>query len=1152
MSVEERVPNERLRHARSLKGWSQAKLAEEVGTSYEMVSRWERGITVPTLYFRAHLCAALGMTAEELGLVHDPSDLLGIPTSPFVFLACSYADSEKAVVTRIKTVLQKRGIPLWSSRHIGRHGLEQPRKALGEVVRAAQVLLLIVSPEARSSRHIREALEVGRMYRRPVYGVWIEGEDWQECLPQDEQELSARIDARISDDSNLFEEVVTLLQQGLSVPETTTTSAPGASQEQVPAGEPRNPYKGLQAFRQEDHRDFFGRDALIDKLTSTLAGTLTTERGGNPKARLLAIIGPSGSGKSSLMMAGLLPRLQQGRVPGSQAWIYLGPIVPGSHPLESLALALTEQLPDRSLLTLRQDLEEDSARGLHQLATALTQQQGTRVLLCVDQFEELFTQTSAQEERQQFLELLVTALTEPRGPVIVVLTLRADFYDRLLSCSVLVPLIEQHQCVVPPMNIQELRMVIEQPARLPDVQLTFEGDLVGDLLFEMQGQAEALPLLQFTLEQLFQQRRGSQFTLEAYQEIGGVKGALVRHAESTYASFPSEEHRKLARTLFLRLIEPGASEQDTTRRRAARSELELSDPKETALLEEVSEAFIKARLLTSTTVAGTAVLEVSHEALIREWPRLADWLQDAREDIRLQQTISEDATSWQERGKSRDRLYRGHQLVEAQAWARRNSPSRNEMAFLRASQQRRLQFGISVLAIVLVLLATAGLAGWLSLHLPPDPTRVTTLQDNVTGSLRWAIENAPPGSTITFDASLHGTLRLTDKLQISKQLTIRGPGAGRLALNGRQSYVTGIEVSPTGTVTIADLAFKSSYIYSSGTLTLIHSIVSGDSAYGGGQGSIYIDNGSRLTLINSTVSDNLADTDGGGMSNEGTLTLINSIVSGNRAGGFGGGILNGGTLTLINSTVSGNRAGGFGGGIYNDNGTLTLTNSTVSGNTAYNGGGIYNYEGRLTLTNSTVSGNTTQRDGFGGGIYNDNDSTLMLINSTISGNRAQRPGGGILNSGLNSRTEMIFCTIYDNTSGEGGGGIWNGVTNSASQLVMKNSLVAGNKAPSGPDILGMLTSQGYNLIQSTQGTKFAPNQEHGIDLLQVAPSALEIDPLLRDNKGPTQTHALLPGSAAIDRIPLKDCRIKDISTDQRGVRRPQGVACDIGAYELRE
>ncbi len=1071
MTVEERVPNERLRHARSLKGWSQAKLAEEVGTSFEMVSRWERGVTVPTLYFRAQLCTALGMTAEELGLVHDASEQLALPTPPFVFLACSYADHEKAVVTRLKAALQKRDITLWGSRHIGRQRLEQPRKALGEAIRAAQMILLIVSPEARSSRHVREALEIGRMYSRPVCTVWIEGENWQECLPPNEQELPMTIDARMSDDADLYEDVVHLLRQSVPSPETTTESTFVVAQEEVSASEPRNPYKGLQAFRQEDQHDFFGRDALIDKLTSTLASTLQTELPGKPHARLLAIIGPSGSGKSSVMMAGLLPRLQQGGISGSEAWLNLDPMVPGVHPLESLALALAERLPDRSLLTLRQDLEEDSARGLHQLAIALTHHQGTRVLLCIDQFEELFTQTSTQEEREQFLELLVTALSEPRGPVIVVLTLRADFYDRVLNSSILWPLIEQYQCGVPPMNVQELRMVIEQPARLADVQLTFEGDLVGDLLFEMQGQAEALPLLQFTLDQLFQRRCGHQLTLEAYEEIGGVKGALVRQAESTYASLPSEEHRRLARTLFLRLIEPGATEQDTTRRRAARSELELSDPKETLLLEEVSEAFIRARLLTGTTVAGTVVLEVSHEALIREWPRLADWLHEAREDIRLQQTISEDATNWQEKGKSRDRLYRGSQLVEARAWARRNSPSRNELAFLRASKQRRVQYGISVLTIVLVLLATAGLAVWLRLQLPPDPTQVTNVQDDGPGSLRWAITNAPSASTITVDASLRGTILLTSgALLISRDLRIRGPGAESLAISGGEQQYS-IFVSTTASVSISGLLFKGSSINNEGRLELINSIISDNN---------------MASAVNSV---------GGGISNKGTLTLTNSVVSGNTATS-GGGIYNGGTLTLTSSTVSDNAA------------------------SSYSGGGILN-EGRLTLTNSTVSGNT-----------------------------APAFGGGIVNNGINAKTTITFCTIYANKTEGSGGGIWNGVE--PSQVVMKNSIVAANSALTDPDILGRLISGGYNLIQNTSGAIFSRNQQHATDVAVEPHTDLRIDSQLSGQLPPT--YALRPGSPAIDKIPLDACSVNTISTDQRGMKRPDGNEdmCDIGAYEYTD
>jgi hypothetical protein len=159
-------------------------------------------------------------------------------------------------------------------------------------------------------------------------------------------------------------------------------------------------------------------------------------------------------------------------------------------------------------------------------------------------------------------------------------------------------------------------------------------------------------------------------------------------------------------------------------------------------------------------------------------------------------------------------------------------------------------------------------------------------------------------------------------------------------------------------------------------------------------------------------------------------------------------------------------------------------------------------------------------------------------------------GGGILNATIGAQLELIFCTVYGNSSGESGGGIWNGVTNSASQFLMRNSLVAGNTSPAGPDILGPLTSQGYNLIQNTKDVTFASNQEHETDLLQVAPSALGIDAVLKDNNGSTQTHALLSGSVAVDRIPLNDCRIKDITADQRGVRRPQGGGCDIGAFEL--
>src|SRR5207244_5945368 len=176
-------------------------------------------------------------------------------------------------------------------------------------------------------------------------------------------------------------------------------------------------------------------------------------------------------------------------------------------------------------------------------------------------------------------------------------------------------LIERHRKPIFPMELDDLRAVIEHPAALPDVQLSFEGNLVGDLLFEVQGQVGALPLLEFTLEQLFERRSDHRLTLSAYREIGGVKGALSQHAEQTYGALPSEEHRRLARALFLRLIDPGASEQDTTRRRAALAEFSLADETTTRLLRETADACIAARLLTPKEVAATTTIEVSHEAL---------------------------------------------------------------------------------------------------------------------------------------------------------------------------------------------------------------------------------------------------------------------------------------------------------------------------------------------------------------------------------------------------------------------------------------------------------------------------------------------------------------------------------------------------------
>ncbi|HYA99317.1 MAG TPA: hypothetical protein VED37_03790, partial [Ktedonobacteraceae bacterium] len=364
-------------------------------------------------------------------------------------------------------------------------------------------------------------------------------------------------------------------------------------------------------------------------------------------------------------------------------------------------------------------------------------------------------------------------------------------------------LIEAHRQSVLPMELADLRAVIKQPAALPTVQLTFEGNLVGDLLFEVQSQAGALPLLQFTLDQLFQRRNGHMLTLEAYRQIGGVKGALAKHAETTFTSLPSQEHQRLAQALFMRLIEPGTTEQDMTRRRAVRSEMQKPDPRQTLMLEEVLTAFTAARLLTTNTVAGTATIEVSHEALIREWRRLYEWIREAREDIPLQHAISEDAAAWKRRNRPVDRLYRGTQLDEALAWRERNLPSIDEEAFLAASisererqrikqqerlKQERQQRTRSTRRTVLVGVVGVILAGMILLgnylyqQLQGPPNVAGAYQGQIINT--FANKHTPMTLTMQQDqANIHGYFT------VAKPLSGNGPLTGSIDAKGKLVFL---------------------------------------------------------------------------------------------------------------------------------------------------------------------------------------------------------------------------------------------------------------------------------------------------------------------------------------------------------------------------
>jgi hypothetical protein len=322
-----------------------------------------------------------------------------------------------------------------------------------------------------------------------------------------------------------------------------------------------NPYKGLRAFQEADADDFFGRDTLVQQLVDRLAESSN---------RFLAIVGPSGSGKSSAVKAGLIPALRNGALPGSENW-FTAEMVPGSHPLEELELALWPVAVDPPP-SLVEPMQRDTRGMLRTLRRILPGEDGNQpqLLLIIDQFEELFTLVEDQERREFFLDSLLAALTAPRSPLRVVITLRADFYDRPLLHQDWGQIIKDNTEIVLPLNHNELTWAIREPARRMGVRL--EDDLITTIVGDVADQLGALPLLQYALTELFEKREDNLITHESYQAIGGVQGALGRRAEAIYESL-DENGREATRQLFLRLVTLGEGNEDT-RRRVLRSELE--------------------------------------------------------------------------------------------------------------------------------------------------------------------------------------------------------------------------------------------------------------------------------------------------------------------------------------------------------------------------------------------------------------------------------------------------------------------------------------------------------------------------------------------------------------------------------------------------
>jgi WD40 repeat protein/DNA-binding SARP family transcriptional activator len=439
----------------------------------------------------------------------------------------------------------------------------------------------------------------------------------------------------------------------------------------------RNPYKGLRPFTEADAADFFGRSELVRRIVARLG-----ER--HPGARFLAVVGPSGGGKSSVVRAGLVPAIRRGAVGDGQDW-YVGEMFPGAHPIEELETALLRTAV-RPVPALREGLESGSRGLLDAVDRALPP--GAQLLLVVDQFEEAFTLTTDEPERELFLEELRVAAADPESRIRVVVTLRADFYDRPLVYPRFGELLARRNEAVPPLAPDELEKAIQAPAQ--GVGVMAESGLVAEMIADVAHQPGALPLLQYALTELFERRDGNRLTSATYREIGGIAGALSARADRIYASTDAGGRRAI-KQVFLRLITLGEGREDT-RRRVGRSELDGLDVGRGAV-DAVVNTFGRHRLLTFDREPATRepTVEIAHEALLGAWKRFRRWIDDGREDLRQDRRLEQAGAEWRGSGKDPSFLMRGARLEQIEGWADATefAITKEDRSYLKASIERR-------------------------------------------------------------------------------------------------------------------------------------------------------------------------------------------------------------------------------------------------------------------------------------------------------------------------------------------------------------------------------------------------------------------------------------------------------------------------------
>jgi WD40 repeat protein len=592
----------------------------------------------------------------------------------------SYSRKNVDFAERLARDLSDAGLDVWIDIRKIQAG-DSWRDEIFKGINNSEMMVVCLSPDSVASEWVRREIFLARSQHRFIIPVMV-----KDCFPEMAQYEETRwlADVQIVDFQDGYDTAFPLLLRTMPLG---TSQQKNVDPTQIP-----NPFKGLESFQQTDAELFFGREDLIEKLINRLQRPTG--------ARFLGVVGASGSGKSSLVRAGLIPSLRAGKLPGSDKW-QIAIFAPGPRPTEALAARLVPVMAGARLLPEVVAVLSSGREALHQVIEGILSDAPvtSRFVLVVDQFEEVFTRASA-EERQRFLELLHTAVTIVGGRTLVVITMRADFFDRLSAHPDFARLFEQENLLIATeMTPDNLRRSIIGPAE--HVGLLYDPGLADRILEDVRQQPGSLPLLQFALKLLYEKREGRRLTAKAYNEIGGVRAALAQHAENVYNTFDSAQ-TDLMRRIMLRLVEVSETG-EATRRRVPVTDLTFRGVNESAVNDIIDRLTApETRLLIASrqipTISGTdededqepvTTVEVSHEALIREWDRLAEWIKINEESLRFGSELLKAAQDWQKSSGDRAYLLTGRRLDRALGWLENADSTPLQRDFVQASAAER-------------------------------------------------------------------------------------------------------------------------------------------------------------------------------------------------------------------------------------------------------------------------------------------------------------------------------------------------------------------------------------------------------------------------------------------------------------------------------